>query len=149
MERIRVSKVYPRLSKFFIIFGSIFAIIGSYLLIRSFISGFNIHFPSGDWNSVTFTIQGLLFFLLGYSNLKSGKYFIEWDDSELRFLLPGKKKTEVVKFDQIHSINIRLFEIELKLADSTCILNLDNLQFEDLRKVKEKFEHISKGKTTA
>lgn len=144
MERIRVSRVYPGLSKFFIIFGSIFSILGFCLLIKSLISGFNVQFPSGDWNSVTFTIQGLLFILLGYSNLKSGKYFIEWDDNELRFLLPDTKKIESIKFDQIQSISIRLFAIELKLADCTRTINLDNLQFEDLRKVKEKFEHISR-----
>ena len=137
MERIKVSKVYPRLSKFFIIFGSIFSILGFCLLIKSLISGFNVHFPSGDWNSVAFTIQGILFILFGYSNLQSGKYFIEWDDNELRFLLPDMKKIEAIRFDQIQSISIRLFEIELKLAESTRTLNLDNLQFEDLRKIKE------------
>ena len=45
--------------------------------------------------------------------------------------------------NQIESVNIRLFEIELKLANTTRTLNLDNLQFEDLRKVKDKFERIS------
>jgi hypothetical protein len=143
MERIRVSKVYPGLAKFFMIFGIIFSILGFSLLIKSLIRGFNVQFPSGDWNSVTFAIQGLLFILLGYSNLKSGKYFIEWDDNELRFLLPDTRKVEVIKFDQIQSVIIRLFEIELKLTNSTRTLNLDNLQFEDLRKVKDKFEHIS------
>ncbi len=144
MERIRVSKVYPGLSKFFIIFGSIFSILGFCLLIKSLISGFNVKFPSGDWNSVTFIVQGFLFILFGNSNLKSGRYFIEWDDNELRFLLPDAKKVEAIKFDQIHSINIRLFEIELKLENCTRTINLDNLQFEDLRKVKEKFERISR-----
>lgn len=144
MERIRVSKFYPGLAKFFIIFGIIFSILGFSQLIKSLIRGFNDQFLSGDWSSVIFTIQGILFILLGYSNLKSGKYFIEWDENELRFLLPDTKKVEVIKIDQIQSVRIRLFEIELKLSNCTRTLNLDNLQFEDLRKVKEKFELIAK-----
>jgi hypothetical protein len=144
MERIRVFKVYPGLAKFFMIFGIIFFILGFLLLIRSLFAGFNTKFPSGDWNSVTFTIQGILFTLLGYSNIKSGKYFIEWDENELRFFLPGTKNTDVIKIDQIQTVRIGLYEIEIKLSDCTRKLNLDNLQFEDLRKVKEKFELIAK-----
>jgi hypothetical protein len=142
MERIRISKAYPGLAKFFIIFGAIFSIFGVSLFIKSVAGGFNVHFPSGDWNSVTFTIQGILFILLGYSSLKSRKYFIEWDDNNLRFLLPDTKNIETIEFEQIESVTIRLFEIELKLADRVRTLSLDNLQFEDLRKVKEKFESI-------
>ena len=142
MEKIRIYKVHTGLAKFFIIFGFIFTILGISLLIMSLINGFNLHFPSGDWNSVFFTFQGLLFILMGYSNLKVRKYFIEWDDKELRFLLPDSKKTETIKLDQIQSANIKLFEVELQLANMTRTLNLENLQFEDLRKVKEKFENI-------
>jgi hypothetical protein len=140
MERIRVSKGYPGIAKFFLIFGIIFTVLGLFLLINSLINGFNIQFPSGDWNSILFPIQGIFFILLGYSSLKSRKYFIEWDENELRFLLPDTKKPEAIKFDEIQSVIIKLYEIELILPNSTRTLKLDNLQFEDLRKVKDKFE---------
>jgi hypothetical protein len=64
-------------------------------------------------------------------------------------ILPDTKKIEAIKFEQIQSISIRLFEIELKLANYTRTINLDNLQFEDLRKVKEKFERISRSQGVA
>jgi hypothetical protein len=144
MERIRVSKVYPGVAKFFLIFGIIFSALGVFLLINSLIKGFNLRFPSGDWDSILFPIQGIFFILLGYSSLNSRKYFIEWDDNELRFLLPDTKKPEAIKFDQIQSVYIKLYEIELELSNSTRTLKLDNLQFEDLRKVKDKFEDIAK-----
>ena len=142
MERIMLFKVYPRLAKFFIIIGSIFSIFGVSLLIRAVIKGFNFHFPSGDWNSIIFSIQGFLFILIGCMNLKTRKYFIEWDDTELRFFLPDSKNPETLKFEQILSVNIRLFEIELKMAAGSRTLQLDNLQLEDLKKVKEKFENF-------
>jgi len=143
MERIRVFKVHKGFAGFFISFGTIFTLLGILLLIKSFIDGFNVKFPSGDWNSVMFTIQGLLFILMGYSNLKNKKYFIEWDDKELRYYLPDTKVIETLQFSEIESVIIKLFEIELKLIDSVKIINLENLEFEDLRRVKKKFEEIS------
>jgi len=142
MTRINVFKISTFLSKFFIVFGAFFTIIGILLLIKALINGFNTMFPSGDWNSVLFTFQGLLFIIMGAGNLSVRKYYIEWDDNELQFLLPDTKRLETIKLDDIISITIRLFEIELKLADYTRSLDLSNLQFEDLKKIKEKFEDI-------
>ena len=142
MTRINVFKTSAFLSKFFIVFGAIFTTIGILLLIKAFITGFNIKFPSGDWNSVLFTFQGVLFIIMGAGNLSVRKYYIEWDDNELKFLLPDTKKLETIKLGDLISVTIRLFEIELKLPDKTRTLDLNNLQFEDMKKIKEKFEDI-------
>jgi hypothetical protein len=77
---------------------------------------------------------------MGAMALMNRKYFIEWDDCELRFLLPDSKKIEVIKFKDIISFRIKLFEIELTLHGGTRTLDLNNLQFEDLKKIKNKFE---------
>jgi hypothetical protein len=142
MTRINVFKTSTFLAKFFIVFGAFFTIIGILLLIKALINGFNTKFPSGDWNSVLFTFQGLLFIIMGAGNLSVRKYYIEWDDNELQFLLPDTKKLETIKLGDIISVTIRLFEIELKLPDKTRTLDLSNLQFGDLKKIKEKFENI-------
>jgi len=143
MERIRVFKVLKGLAMFFIIFGTMSTILGFSLFIKSLINGFNIKFPSGDWISVIFTLEGPLFILMGYLNLKNKKYYIEWDDQELRFLLPATKEVETILFSEIDSVKIKLFEIELKLTDSVRTLNLDNLEIEDLKRIKKKFEDLS------
>jgi hypothetical protein len=142
MTRINVFKTSTSFYRLFIILGSIFAVLGVLLIIKALINGFNIKFPSGDWNSVFYTIQGLLFIIMGAGNLSVRKYYIEWDDNELKFLLPDTKKIETIKLGDIISVTIRLFEIELKLPDKTRTLDLNNLQFEDLKKIKEKFENI-------
>jgi hypothetical protein len=144
MERIRVFKGKDGLAKFLVIFGIIFTLLGLALFAKYVITGFNFDFPSGDWNSVMFTIQGILFILIGGSYLKSRKYFIEWDEKELRFLLPDNKGIETIKIDEIQSVSLKLFEIELKLKNGARTLNLENLQFEDIKKIKEKFEIIQK-----
>src|SRR5664280_926220 len=77
MTRINVFKTSTFLSKFFIVFGAFFTIIGILLLIKALINGFNTKFPSGDWNSVLFTFQGLLFIIMGAGNLSVRKYYIE------------------------------------------------------------------------
>ncbi len=140
MTRINVFKISTFLSKFFIVFGAVFTVMGILLLIKALINGFNTKFPSGDWNSVLFTFQGVLFIAMGAGNLSVRKYYIEWDVDELKFLLPDTKKLEIIKIRDIISVRIRLFEIELKLSDKTRTLDLNNLQFEDLKKIKEKFE---------
>ncbi len=146
MTRINVFRTSTYLSKFFIVLGAVFIIVGILLMTIAFINGFNFKFPSGDWNSVIFTFQGILFAIMGVGNLSVRKYFIEWDDNELKFLLPDSKKPETIKLADIISITIRLFEIELILLDKTRILDLNNLQFEDLKKIKEKFEDIKRSK---
>jgi hypothetical protein len=142
MERITIFKGKDLMAKFFVIFGIFLTLVGLALFIKFAIAGFNFHFPSGDWNSVMFTFQGILFIIMGGSYLKSRKYFIEWDDSVLRFLLPDTKGVETIKIDEIQSVIIKLFEIELKLNNGLKTLNLENLQFEDIKNIKEKFEKI-------
>jgi len=146
MTRINVFKTSTFLSKFFIVFGGIFSLAGILLLLNALINGFNTKFPSGDWNSVIFTFQGVLFIIMGLGNLYSRRYYIEWDDKELKFLLPDTKKTETIKLGDIISITIKLFEIELILPDKTRTLDLSNLQFEDLKLIKEKFDDIKRNK---
>jgi hypothetical protein len=83
---------------------------------------------------------------MGAGNLYARKYYIEWDDNELKFLLPDTKKLETIKLGDIISVTVRLFEIELKLPVKSRTIDLSNLQFEDLKKIKEKFEDIKRIK---
>ena len=63
----------------------------------------------------------------------------------MRFLLPGAKVVDSVIIDDIKSVNIRLFEIEMELKNGTRKINLENLEFEDIRKIKGKLEKLQKG----
>jgi hypothetical protein len=142
MTRINVFKTSTFLSWFFIVFGGVFTVVGILLLIKALVKGFNPKVPSGDWNSVLFTLQGLLFVIMGSGNLYVRRYYLEWDENEIKFLLPDTKKLESINLEDIISVTIRLFEIELRLTDKVRTLDLSNLRFEDLKKIKEKFEEI-------
>jgi hypothetical protein len=143
VERIKVFKGNKALARFFVIFGVIYTIVSLILLIKYLVAGFNIRFPSGDWNSVLFTFQGILFIIMGWSFLKGRKYFIEWNEKELRYLLPGSKSIEVIIIGEIKSIEIKLFEINFEMKPGIYKkLSLDNLEFEDIRKIKEYFGNL-------
>lgn len=146
MTRINVFKNPTAMVRFFIIFGGLFTIIGIFLLIKAFNTGFNTNFQNGDWNSVLYTFLGGIFIIKGVEDLYVKKYYIEWDDNELRLLLPDNKTLETIILSDINHVNIRLFKIEFKLKDKTRLINLGNLRYKDLRKIKEKFEEIDKSK---
>ena len=146
MTRINVFKNPTAMVRFFIIFGGLFAISGIFLLIKAFNTGFNTNFQNGDWNSVLFTFLGIIFIIRGVENLYVKKYYIEWDETELRLLLPDKKTLETIMLSDINHVNIRLFKVEFKLKDKTRFINLSNLRYKDSRKIKEKFEEIEKSK---
>ena len=65
MTRIKVFKTRKGISIFFIIFGAVFTILGILLIIKTLIHGFNTKFPSGDWNSVIYSVQGVFFIIIG------------------------------------------------------------------------------------
>ena len=101
------------------------------------------------WNNVVFVLQGVLFIFLGYMGIRNTKYFIEWNDEQLNFFLPPNKAIESVNIGEIESVSISLFKVSFKLSDHTKELALDNLNFKEIRKVKEKFEQIKANIETA
>lgn len=139
MERIKLLKGSPVFGKFYIIAGAIFAALGLIVTANNLTDGFDIKFTGGDWSFVFFTFQGILFVIMGFSFLNRQKYFIEWDENEIRYLLPYTSTTEVIRVDEIKSADIKLFEIEVRLKEGSKKISLENLEYEDLKKIKEKF----------
>lgn len=145
MTRIKVYRFSSVLSKFFIGLGIVILLVGILSFSNKLISGFDIEFLSGDWNAVLNIIQGIVFITLGTLNLTKGKYFIEWDENQLVFLLPDTKKLEKIEFSEIKSVNIKLFEIQLHLENKKLSLDLNNLVDKDLKKIKTKFKSLKKS----
>ena len=76
---------------------------------------------------------------MGWSFVNSRKYFIQWDENELNYLLPDTKKIRTIRLNDIQSVNIKLFEIVVDLKEGRGTISLENLEFEDIKKIKEKF----------
>ncbi|HOB83558.1 MAG TPA: hypothetical protein PK521_06640 [Bacteroidales bacterium] len=146
MERIRIFKGSPVFGKFYIIFGAFFALTGIVVTAINLTGGFDERLNGGDWSFVLFILQGILISIMGWSFIRNQKYYMEWDDREIRYLLPYTKRAEVIKLDEIESVNIKLFEIELILKNGIKTIKLDNLEFEDIRRIKERFGGIAHDK---
>jgi len=141
MERIQIFKRLKGLL-FFMIFGLISFLFGMTMLISSLKFGFKTEFLGGDWNYVFYTLQGIIFFTLGHSSKKYEKYFIEWDNKELKYFLPKNKTEEIVVISDIKGLSINLYEIKILLPEAEKTLSLENVQYKELRRIKEKFEEI-------
>jgi len=142
MERIKIFKLQKGLNKFFLIGGLLSFVLGMILFLHSLQIGFRTAFLGGDWNNFIFILQGILFFFVGYSNIRYQKYFIEWNDIAFRYLLPQNKVSETIKLSEIRNIEIKLSEIHLQLSEGNITLNLKKFHFSELRRIKEKFEEI-------
>lgn len=105
---------------------------------------FNSEFPSADWNALFYVIQGVLWISFGTYTLRNRKYFIEWDDNQLRFLIPGYKTVVTLDLSDVESVEVKLFEIILHLPNRTQKFDLNGLDYEDLKKIKAKFESFKK-----
>lgn len=142
MERIRIFRFSPLLSWTLIVLACLNAAFGVALLIKNTEQG---HVPEDSSKIVHpafMILQGIIFLIWGIINLSKRKFYIEWDDAHITLFLPDTKRIEKVGFSDIQSVNIRLFEIELRLMDGVRVIDLNNLKYEDLKKVKERFEKI-------
>lgn len=145
MERIQIYKKQKGLEIYVKIFGLLFILFGMTFLIKSLMNGDKTDFNKGDWNYLFYiiqVIQGAALFALGYSNKKNEKLFIEWDEKEMRYLLSKNKTIEKIKFEDIRKVTLQLYEIKIELPSTEKVLNLKNIQYNELKKIKEKFEEL-------
>ncbi len=142
MERVKIFKRKKELELFFIIFGLFSLTLGMTFLIKSLRTGFNTDFFDGDWNAVIYSLQGIIFFIIGHLTRKNEKYFIEWNNEELRYLFPKNKLVETIKLSEIKGVEIDTLEINIELSEGSKTLKLDNIQYKEVRRIKERFEEI-------
>ena len=145
MERIQIYTRQKGFKLFFKISGILSFILGLTGLIISYKEGFKTAFFGGNWNYYIFTIQGIMFFLMGHTNKRNDKYFIEWNETELRYLLPKNKCIETINLSEIRNVSVKLYEIKLQLLEIEKTLNLENIHFKEFKKIKEKYEEIKKN----
>ena len=142
MERIQIYKRQKGLEIYVKIFVLLFIVYGMTFLIKSLMNGFKTDLYGGDWNYLFYTMLGIIFFALRYSNKRNEKFFIQWDDKEMKYLLSKDKTIETIRFEDIKKITMQLYEIKIELPSAEKTISLENVQFKDLRKIKEKFEAL-------
>jgi len=129
--------------KIILIYGVLLFIFVMGFLIYSLINDPGTKSLSGNWNYILLALQGVLFSAMGYMQLRYDRYFIEWNDSEIRYLLPKQKNIEHINIVDIDSVVIKLSEIQIHMGRETKTIPLSNLQYAELKRIKNKFEEIN------
>lgn len=62
--------------------------------------------------------QGILGIFLARNNLKNLKYFVSWDDNEIQYLLPKNKEIQIIKIQDIQSVEKTNQEFRITLKDN-------------------------------
>ena len=126
-----------------LIYGVLLFISAIVFLIYSLIQDYDSKFLAGNWSYVFFALQGIIFFTMGYMQLRYDRFFIEWNDSEIRYLLPKQKNLEVIKITDIEAVEVKLSEIRINTGGEIKTIGLGSIQYQDLRSIKNKFEEIN------
>ena len=143
MERIQLYRVKRKYVKFIMIFGLLVFTFGFVLLIYTFFEGFNTELMGGDWIYIIHICQGALFIYLGCSQLRTNRYFIEWDSEKIRYQLPDNKETTEIRLRDIKSVSMDLLNIRLYLInDDVKHIKLKDIHYNELNRIKKKFRDI-------
>jgi hypothetical protein len=142
MQRIQIFRLNKISSKVMIFFGLLVLIFGLTGLVISVYNGFNID-VFGDWVYLIHVLQGPVFMKIGYSRLMMGRYFIEWNDHKLRYLIPDNLEETEIAIADIRSVNIGFFEITIRLNNGeNKIISLKEIRTPELNQIRHKFRKI-------
>lgn len=135
-ERIQIYKHSSAFAIASMVIGVAFFLTGVLMLIYAFIRGFDFTFIGGDWNSLVFAIQGVLFFGLGYNRHVSMKYFVEWNNKVISYLLPGDKQISKIELCDITNVTFTINEAQLQVLGEIKAIRLTYLGFTEAQKIK-------------
>lgn len=142
MERIQLFHA-KKLTIRFLLAGSIFFFLfGISHLIYALINGFEVGFP-GDWMSVIFIIQGILYVIWTNSEARKSRYFISWDKKVLKYLLPNNKTLVSLAISEIESVKMNGIEICIQTKEDKQKLRLEYIEWKELNGVKELIGDLS------
>jgi hypothetical protein len=143
MEKIFLYKVFKnRFAKFFYLVGLLMFVYGVVFLARLFI--LDQQFDAfGSRTSLTFIVfQGLIVILQYAIALKNTRYFIEFGDNSISYLLPKQCSPESVNLQDINEIEVKLNEVVIHLPEGEKVLRFENVAYRELKQIKQRFEEL-------
>lgn len=140
MTRIRAIKRNKGLEKVLLIVGFILVVVSIIMFIIDVFLNSNADFKPLTY--ILLFIQGVLLIVLASFNTRYRKYYIEWDDDIIEYYLPKIKHPVRIEISDIKNIDIKLFEIHLDVGEDVRIMDLEHVDFEEIKSVKSKFEEI-------
>lgn len=101
-------------------------------------------FGDSYWQNLIFTAQGGITIYLGWSGLRSLRYFISWDDVRITYLLPGDRRQVVIETREIETVQMKGAQVIIRCRnESENTLSLNNFYYPQRRQVREFFESLA------
>ena len=120
---------------FFLLFG-----IGDFLLTIK--DGFNFEFP-GDWMSVIFVIQGVLYLFWAREMRQRAQLFIGCDDVEFKYLVPKLKTVQSVDIADMEQLRMDGIDIHFLAKGTEHHIRLEGIEWQKLNRVKALVQDLS------
>jgi len=100
------------------------------------------YLKNGEGSSILLAILSPILLIL--FAFKNNRYFIEFQDEKLFLNIPKHKK-EIINFESIENINVKMFEVELtiKNEEKPITLDLNNCKDDTRQVVKTKFNTLA------
>ncbi len=123
--------------------GLLMFVYGAVFLVRLFI--IDLQFDAfGSRTSLTFiAFQGLVVILQYAIALRNTRYFIEFGDNSINYLLPKQCSPEAIQLQDVNEIETKLNEVVIHLPEGQNTLRFDNVEYKVLKQIKQRFEELS------
>ena len=139
-------KVYKRKKKFLTIFLALcsgITLFGLWGMISTVAFKRNTIPALDEWNYLVLLFQGILGIYISLNAFRSKKYFVEYDDLELRYYLPKTNKAEHIKIPEIDSVTIQDSKVRIEMQNNEVkFFNLNYFYFPERRQIIEYFKKI-------
>lgn len=109
---------------------------------------FNTSFiPALDTSNYIFlTLYAMMSYGIVWNSTKKTKYFVEWDNHTIKYLLPGSNKTESIPIKNIKSIDEDQIDIVIQLNNNeTKRFNFTCFFFPERQAIIDFFEEIKEN----
>lgn len=120
---------------FFLLFG-----IGDFVIAIN--DGFNFEFL-GDWMSVIFVIQGILYFFMAREIRQRAQLFIGCDDVAFKYLIPKSKTVQSVAIADLKQLRMDGIDIYFQVKGTVHHIRLEGIEWQKLNRIKAFINDLS------
>lgn len=122
---------------FFLLFG-----IGDFVI--AIIDGFKYEF-SGDWRSVLFILQGILYLIWARGIRRKTRFFIECDEKEFKYLIPKSKSIKCIAIADMGKLKMDGIDIRFQAKEIDHHIRLEHIEWQELNLVKTLIKDLQKS----
>ena len=142
MEKIQLFKFKKTNFRFLLGAAIFFLLFGIGDFVFAIKDGFNFEFP-GDWMSVVFVIQGVLYLFWAREIRQRGQFFIGCDDMDFKYLIPESKTVQSVAIVNMEELRMDGIDIRFQVKETEHHIRLEGIEWEELNRVKTLVKDLS------